>query len=156
MDPDKIEGPMADVLRRIRTGIDAARAFEGPGFTVRESTNLRMLMQNSWRDYTRQPQVCHMQALRQVLNPHGTFNCPAYRGVSYARIGEAHAYRDADSVRTTSATTAALLDNFDASQNCRDVTCLYNDTNWWLERLIESDEPLGEIAVAPDRRDTFL
>jgi hypothetical protein len=156
MDPAKIEGPMADVLRRIRTGIDAARAFEGPGFTVRESTNLRMLMQNSWRDYTRQPQVCHMQALRQVLNPHGTFNCPAYRGVSYARIGEAHAYRDADSVRTTSATTAALLDNFDASQNCRDVTCLYNDTNWWLERLIESDEPLGEIAVAPDRRDTFL
>ena len=156
MDPDKIAGAMADVLRRIRAGVDAARRYESDAFTVRESTNLRMLMANSWRDYTRQPQVCHMQAMRQVLSPHGTFNCPAYRGVSYARIGDKDVYHSADSVREASGMTAALLDNFDASDNCKDVTCLYNDTNWWLERLIESGEDLDAIEVLPDRGDSFL
>ena len=155
MDPAKIEGHMADVLRRIGAGIDAARRFEGPRFVVRESTNLRMLVQDSWRDFTSQPTVCHMQALRQVLSPHGTFNCPAYRGVGYARIGERDAYHDEASVGAASATTAALLDNFDASDRCRNVTCLYNSTNWWLERLIDSEDVLEELTL-PDRRDTFL
>ena len=154
MDPSKIEGAMSDVLRRIRQGIDAARAYEGPGFSVRESTNLRMLMENSWREYTRQPKTCHMQALRQVLSPHGTFNCPAYRGVAAARLGGSDAYCDVDSVASTSNSTAALLDRFDASANCRDVTCLYHETNWWLEHRIEDGESLG--AVTEDRGDTFL
>ncbi|MGA1525733.1 MAG: hypothetical protein ACO4CZ_17335, partial [Planctomycetota bacterium] len=111
-------------------------------------------MENSWREYTRQPRTCHMQALRQVLSPHGTFNCPAYRGVGAARLGESDAYHDADSVAATSRSTAALLDRFDASQNCREVTCLYHETNWWLEARIEDGESLGELAE--DRGDTFL
>jgi phosphoglycolate phosphatase-like HAD superfamily hydrolase len=154
MDPSKIEGGMPDVLRRIRQGIDAARAYEGAAFSVRESTNLRMLMENSWREYTRQPRTCHMQALRQVLSPHGTFNCPAYRGVSAARLGEADAYHDAASVTSTSQSTSSLLDRFDASVNCRDVTCLYHETNWWLEQRIEDGESLGP--ETEDRGDTFL
>ena len=113
-------------------------------------------MENSWRDYTNQPQVCHMQALRQVLSPHGMFNCPAYRGVSYARIGEMDVNHDAESVRATAGMTAALLDNFDASDNCKDVTCLYNSTIWWLEKLIEDGSDLDAVEVLPDRRDTFL
>ena len=52
--------------------------------------------------------------------------------------------------------TAALLDNFDASTNCKDVTCLYNETNWWLERMIDSEDPLDAVEVLPANRDTFL
>ena len=59
---------------------------------MRESTNLRVLEQGSWRDFTRQPRTCHMQALRQVLTPMGIFNCPAHRGVEKARVGGADAF----------------------------------------------------------------
>ena len=156
MDPAEMEGLLADVIARIKVGIDASRAMERPGFAVRESTNLRMLVQSSWRDFTKQPQMCHMQSLRQVLSPHGTFNCPAYRGVSYARVGGADLYKDAGSVREASQMTSGLLDNFDASKNCAQVTCLYNGTNWWLEKLIESDEPLDAIEISADRHDAFL
>ena len=31
-----------------------------------------------------------------------------------------------------------FLDRFDASVECRAVTCLYHSTNWWLEELIEA------------------
>lgn len=156
MDPQKMEGRLAEVVARIRASVDRARALERPGFVVRESTNLRMLMQNSWRDFTRQPRVCHMQALRQVVSPHGTFNCPAYRGVGYARLGGMDLYKDAASAHEGAEMTKALLDNFDASENCKNVTCLYNGTNWWLEQLIESDTPLATIEMVADRRDAFL
>ena len=156
MDPEEMTGGRPEVVQRIRAAVDRARLLERPGFRVLESTNLRMLFENSWRDYTKQPRVCHMQALRQVLSPHGTFNCPAYRGVSFARIGEKNAYRDSGAVRETSAATAAFLDNFDASCNCAEVTCLYNETNWWLERTIESTVDLDEVELTEDRRDAFL
>lgn len=156
MDPAKMEGHRAEVVTRIRSGIDAARKLERPGFAVRESTNLRTLVSNSWEELTHQPQVCHMQALRQVVSPHGTFNCPAYRGVGYARIGDADLYKDKQSVADGVTMTAQLLDNFDASVNCAKVTCLYNGTNWWLEKLIESDQPLDSIPVETDRHDAFL
>ncbi len=97
-----------------------------------------------------------MQALRQVLSRTGRSTARRTAASSYARIGDADRYRDAESVAAASATTAALLDNFDARDNCKDVTCLYNPTNWWLEALIESDESLADVAVLHDRRDTFL
>jgi organic radical activating enzyme len=156
MNPEKMAEQMAAVVRKIVASVDEAKRLERPGFRVLESTNLRMLVQGNWRDYTTQPRTCHMQALRQVLSPHGTFNCPAYRGVGYARIGEENAYKDSEAVRSASRMTAALLDDFDASHNCRDVTCLYNETNWWLEKLIESSQSLEEIPEAEEREDWFL
>ncbi len=156
MDPSHMEGELRKVITRIRESVDAAKALETPNFRVLESTNLRMLLEQSWADYTHQPRMCHMQALRQVINPHGTFNCPAYRGVSYATVGGKDAYKNPDEVRAAAGTTAALLDNFDASDNCKEVTCLYNKTNWWLEQLCESDEDLASLEVQFDERDTFL
>jgi len=156
MDPGRIEGELAKVVARIQAAVAAAKKLERPGFRVVESINLRMLIEGSWRDFTKQPRVCHMQALRQVLNPHGTFNCPAYRGVGYARIGDKDAYKDADSVRQASTITANLLDNFDASDNCKEVTCLYNGTNWWLEQMIESEGAIEGLTATDERRDWFL
>ena len=121
-----------------------------------ESTNLRVLEEGRWDKLKAQPRTCHMQALRQVVTPLGTFNCPAYRGVSYAKLGPKDAYKDADSARATAEGTKKLLDGFDASHNCREITCLYNDTNWWLQRLVDSDEDLSQVEPATDRQDFFL
>ena len=156
MHPDGAEDPLQAVLRRIESSVAEARQFERPGFRVMESTNLRVLMQGNWQDFTKQPKTCHMQALRQVLTPTGVFNCPAYRGVARAKIGSKEIYKDPESANRAAARTAGILDNFDASHECREVTCLYHATNWWLEELSESDEDLSAMAQPRAQRDDFL
>jgi sulfatase maturation enzyme AslB (radical SAM superfamily) len=153
MDPEKTEAGLQEVLARIRAAIDRARRLERPGFRVLESTNLRVLMKGNWRDYTRQPKTCHMQMLRQVVSPLGTFNCPAHRGVAKAKIGDSTVWREGGAGVTA---TRQLLDGFDASVECREVTCLYHSTNWWLEELVASSAPLPANASVQDRADYFL
>ncbi len=156
MDPEKAEGDLRKVRERIVAEVDKAKALERPGYRVMESTNLRLLEQDKWQDFTNQPKTCHMQFLRQVVTPSGTFNCPAYRGVDYARIGEKDAYKDVGSADATAEKTKGLLDGFDASHNCAKVTCLYHGTNWWMENLIESDADLSALEFSEERRDYFL
>jgi organic radical activating enzyme len=153
MEPQHSEAALQDVIARIRAAIDRARALERPGFRVLESTNLRVLMAGSLRDFTRQPKVCHMQMLRQVVTPLGTFNCPAHRGVDKAKLGDGALWQDG---AAGVAGTRALLDGFDASVQCREVTCLYHGTNWWLEELVASSAPLPADAPAAEAADWFL
>ena len=132
-----------------------SRVIATDSFTVRVSTNLRVLEEGSWRDFTKQPRVCHMQALRQVITPMGTFNCPAHRGVDKARVGGADAYADTTMAKLTGGQLADLMDRFDASHECAEVTCLYNSVNWWLEKMIE--DPREEIEIEPgDERLDFI
>lgn len=148
----------SDALAKIGEGLEAARALEQDqsGFRVLESTNLRVLLDGSWRELTKQPRVCHMQALRQVVSPLGVFNCPAYRGVERARIGNAGAWAGVPGVEPPAArATAAILDRFDASCECSEVTCLYNSTNLMLQDLIDNGGSMAEVeAVA--KADFFL
>jgi hypothetical protein len=99
--------------------------------------------------------MCHMQALRQVLTPLGLYNCPAHRGVEKAKIAGKDAYRSPESCHSTAAATAGILDRFDASVECREVTCLYHDTNWWLEKAIE-EGGLDVAAAVSEGGDWFL
>ena len=156
MDPEKAEAELQGVVKRIRESIDEARKLEDGTFKVLESTNLRMLEQGNWRDFTRQPQTCHMQAFRQVLTPTGLFNCPAYRGVERAKISAKDAYGDEALFADTGRNLAGILDRFDASTECREVTCLYNDVNWWLEGLVKGDQLLDDVAAGMERSDYFL
>ena len=53
--------------------------------------------------------------------------------------------------------TAALIQSFDATEQCKEVTCLYNHVNWWLEDLIEHPEKLAEVRTVPGMEpDYFL
>jgi hypothetical protein len=115
-----------------------------------------VLEEGSWRDYTRQPRTCHMQALRQVLTPTGLYNCPAHRGVEKAKIGERTAFTGEAAADATARDVGAILDRFDASHECREVTCLYNGVNWWLEKLVH--DPSADVALDPseERGDFFL
>ena len=156
MDPSATRDEQSRVVARIREEVDRAQALAEDGFTVSVSTNLRVLEAGSWRDYTKQPATCHMQALRQVVTPMGTFNCPAHRGVEKARVGDVDAYADAAMARLTAGQLSDLMDRFDASVECREVTCLYNGVNWWLEKMIEDPREEIEIETGDERNDFFL
>jgi sulfatase maturation enzyme AslB (radical SAM superfamily) len=140
-------------IQAIQRNVALARQLEREDFRVIESTNLRVLMAGNWRDFTRQPKVCHMQALRQVVTPLGTFNCPAHRGVEKARVGAKDAWADP---AAATARTRDILDRFDASTECREVTCLYHGTNWWIESLIEASVAPVAPVDGPPGSDFFL
>ena len=156
MDPAAADSELDRMVTRIRDEVSRAQELEGDGFSVRVSTNLRVLESGSWRDFAKQPRTCHMQALRHVLTPMGTYNCPAHRGVDKALVGSKEAYADPAMAKLAGSQLADLMDRFDASHECREVTCLYNGVNWWLEKLIE--DPRDEIEIEPgdERNDFFL
>ena len=156
MDPARATADLASVVARIRARVDEAKAFASPSFRVVESTNLRVLESGTWRDWTRQPSMCHMQALRQVLTPLGLYNCPAHRGSAKAKIAGKDAYDGHEKARATAAATAAILDRFDASHECRDVTCLYNDVNHAIERAVQGGGGFEEGDASPETLDWFL
>jgi hypothetical protein len=155
MDPAQASASLDATVARIRARLEEAEAFAGPAFRVVESTNLRVLESGTWRALTRQPRTCHMQALRQVLSPMGLYNCPAHRGAEKARIAGRDAYATPEACAATAAATADILDRFDASAQCREVTCLYHATNWWIEAAIEDPRVLDRGAVV-EGEDAFL
>jgi hypothetical protein len=154
MDPSGAHSELATMVKRVREEVDKASRFADEGFDVYESTNLRMLERGDWSESTKQPKTCHVQALRQVLTPTGLFNCPAHRGVAKARLAGADAFATETAACSTTKSLAGLLDSFDASHECREVTCLYNKVNWWLEEVIEKGD--GVLEPAPEREDYFL
>lgn len=156
MDPAQAAEEIHVVSERIRLAVAEARQLESDTFKVVESTNLRLLENQTWQQFTRQPKQCHMQFFRQVLTPHGMFNCPVYRSVPGARIAEADGYRDEQNCQQSAAKLGGLIRRFDAAHECHQVTCLYNSTNWWLEQLIESPEQFAGIVPTPDRGDFYF
>jgi len=147
---------MADVMGAIRRQLDLSKRLETPAFKVVESTNLRVLASNTQRKSTLQPKQCHMQLFRQVVSPLGVFNCPVYRHVEKAKIGDKHSYADDASVARAQQSTARLIGEFNAEHECREVTCLYNDVNWFIEDLIRNPDKLDDLLPVEERNDSFL
>jgi len=145
-----------EALVRIRKLVDRAKLLETDSFKVWESTNLRVLENGTFRNYTQQPKTCHMQFFRQVLSPLGVYNCPVYRNQRHGRLGDRDAYENAVMFRQTQNTLESMLDNFNATRECKEVTCLYNDVNWWLEDLINNPEKVVALEVAEDTGDYYL
>ena len=156
MDPEATKHSLTSVIARIHEQVEAAQLLADERFSVRVSTNLRVLEEGSWQELRNQPRVCHMQALRQVLTPMGTYNCPAHRGVDKAKLGGADAWSDDAMAGLTAGQLADLIDRFDASVECRHVTCLYNSVNWWLEKQIEQPTDAIDIEAGEERLDSFL
>ena len=153
---DKDRESVASTMTRIRSAIQQARELEDERFAVVESTNLRVLENGTYMDYSKQPHNCHMQYFRQVLSPLGVFNCPVYRHVPQALLGGKHAYATRSSTQATQRNTLRLIESFDATEECKDVTCLYNHANWFIEDLINHPEKLDQLNSSFDRGDYFL
>ena len=154
IDPEASLAHHREIVARIRRALDEAKTLATDTFAVMESTNMKLLESGDWAAWTRQPKTCHMQVFRQVLSPLGLWNCPAHRGVEDGRLGDRDAFVDDEAVARTAQSTAEALDAFDASVRCREVTCLYHDANWWLERALEDPEQLTETDTMDG--DTFL
>jgi len=133
------------VIARIREQVDRGKRLETPDFRVYETTNLKVLENRSFRNYTHQPHTCHMQFFRQVMSPLGMYNCPAYRNQPHGKLRERDAYVDGEAYDNTRSSTGKLIHTFDATEQCKEVTCLYNHVNWWMEDLIAHPEKVQEI-----------
>lgn len=145
-----------EALSNIRKSIEVSQKYETKTFKIWESTNLRVLENGTYENYTKQPQTCHMQFFRQVISPLGIFNCPVYRHQDHARLGDKHDYETEKAFEETLSSTEHLLDTFNATEQCKEVTCLYNDVNWWLEDLVNHPEKLDLIEAVEDTGDYYL
>jgi hypothetical protein len=68
-------------------------------------------------------------------------------------VGDADAWAGAERAERARASTAELLERFDASVECREVTCLYHAANWWIEHAIATPG----LSIDPaDGEDLFL
>ena len=156
MDPSGAEEELERITAKIRSAVAEAKKLETDSFKIVESTNMRLLVEQSWQQYTKQPRHCHMQFFRQVLTPHGVFNCPAYRNVPKAKIAERDGYKDAAAREETNRKTGQLIQRFDAAHECREVTCLYNTVNWWIQEMIDGPDNLAQTRPTADHADYFL
>jgi wyosine [tRNA(Phe)-imidazoG37] synthetase (radical SAM superfamily) len=143
-DSDELDG----ILPEIRSQIAQAKKLATPEFRVFETTGMKALTSRQFELLGRQPRRCHMQFFRQVLSPLGTYNCPVYRNQPHGRVGDKNAYASVASFDETRRRVAGHIDNFDATATCAEVTCPYNDANWWIEDLISNPDRLD--ALVPD------
>ena len=155
---DKANEDYENTMNEIREIVKEAKKLESDDFKVIESTNLRVMQSDKWEDHTIQPKNCHMTFFRQVLSPLGVFICPAYRHVDKARVGENNTYTSQNQ-KEAKLNTSKLIQNFDASHECRKITCLYNNANWFVEELIEkarTNPAIVETLEPTEERDYFL
>ena len=157
---DKVEaidlGADTSIIIRICEAIDEAKKlYEDENFKIVESINLKVLENGNWLDFTHQPRTCHMTVFRQVLSPIGLFHCPGFRGIKKSYISDKNAYCNGNISQTQKA-VANILYNFDASKECADCTCLFNQTNWWIEKLITGEVNIDDVESSDERHDYFF
>lgn len=151
------EGLATDSLSRIRQGLEEAGKEADEHFRVIPSLNLLAMFQPELLDAIRnQPRRCHMQALRQVITPTGIYGCPAYRGNERSLISARDGYSTAFKSRETACRTSAQIEKFDASAECRNIACMYNRTNWWLEQLSADGCAVPSVVAEDDEIPVFL
>ncbi len=156
IDIEDRDGHMRDVIERIEAQLEQARPLATDDFRVIETTGLKAMLRGECRTLARQPRECHMQFFRQVLSPLGLYNCPVYRNQPHGKLGDKHANADEAGFMQTRQQTAQSIREFNATTTCEKVTCLYNDVNWWIEKLIENPQELDRLQAAGGAPDYFL
>jgi MoaA/NifB/PqqE/SkfB family radical SAM enzyme len=134
-----------DIADQIQVHLQEARRFAGNQVKILESSNLKAMLNQETDRIKRQPKRCHIQFFRTVVTPFGIFHCPAFRGVAEARIGEAGGYQSEANFRDSLLRTARSILTFDAEEECKEVGCFYNRSNWWLEEFIHSGEDVHAL-----------
>jgi len=135
----------AEIIDQIKIHLQEARHAAEDEVKILESSNLRAVLNREADQIKRQPPRCHMQFFRTVVTPFGIFHCPAFRGVEEARVGEPDGYLSQTKFRESLKRAAKSILTFDAKEECKDVGCFYNRTNWWLEEFIHSKEGVQSL-----------
>jgi len=134
-----------DIIDQIQTRLQEARLLAGDRVKILESSNLKAMLNQETDQIKRQPKRCHIQFFRTVVTPFGIFHCPAFRGVKEARIGEPNGYLSEGKLKESLQRTAQSILTFDAEEECKEVGCFYNRSNWWLEKFIRSKQDVHEL-----------
>jgi MoaA/NifB/PqqE/SkfB family radical SAM enzyme len=134
-----------DIIDQIKVHLREARHLAGDRVKILESSNLKAMLNQETDQIKRQPKKCHIQFFRTVVTPFGIFHCPAFRGVEEARIGDAGGYQSEAKFKESLLMTARSIVTFDAQEECKDVGCFYNRSNWWLEKFIRSKQDVQEL-----------
>ena len=129
-----------EIIDQINIRLQEVKGLAGDRVKILESSNLKAMLNRETEQIKRQPKRCHMQFFRTVVTPFGIFHCPAFRGVEAARIGDRDGYQEGRTFKESLKKTAESIITFDAEEECKDVGCFYNRTNWWLEEFIRSEE----------------
>jgi MoaA/NifB/PqqE/SkfB family radical SAM enzyme len=139
-----------EIIDQINVHLQEAKRFAGDYVQILESSNLKAMLNQETNQIKKQPKRCHMQFFRTVATPLGIFHCPAFRGVEEAKIGEPNGYLSEKKFKESLKRTAQSIMTFDAEEECKDVGCFYNRTNWWLEEFIHSKEDVYGIKKVED------
>jgi len=134
-----------EIIDQIKIHLQEARHAAGDQVKILESSNLKAMLNREIDQIKQQPARCHMQFFRTVVTPFGIFHCPAFRGVEEARVGMPDGYLSETKFRETLQRAAESIRTFDAKEECKDVGCFYNRTNWWLENFIHSKEGVQSL-----------
>jgi len=134
-----------EIVDQIQIYLQEAKHFAGDQVKILESPNLKAVLNQETDRIKRQPKRCHLQFFRTVVTPFGIFHCPAFRGLEEARIGEPDGYLSETKFKESVKKTAQSIVTFDAEEECKDVGCFYNRTNWWLEEVIRSQEDIDTL-----------
>jgi wyosine [tRNA(Phe)-imidazoG37] synthetase (radical SAM superfamily) len=140
----------AEIAKEIKIQLQRAREIVGGKVKIVESSNLKAMLDQETERIKRQPNRCHMQFFRTVVSPFGIYHCPAFRGVDIAKISEKDGYLTDKKFRQSLKRMAQSIETFGATTECKDVGCFYNETNWWLETLIQSKENVHDIEKVKD------
>jgi len=134
-----------EIIDQIKIHLKEARHAAGDHVKILESSNLKAMLNRESDQIKKQPARCHMQFFRTVVTPFGIFHCPAFRGVEEARVGMPDGYLSEAKFRETLERATESIRTFDAKEECKDVGCFYNRTNWWLEEFIHSGEDVHHL-----------
>ena len=67
-----------------------------------------------------------------------------------ALISEKDGYLTDKKFRQSLIRMARSIETFGATAECKDIGCFYNETNWWLERFIQSKKHVHDIETVED------
>ena len=134
-----------NIIDQIKSRLQEARRLAKGPVKILESSNLKAMLNQETDRIKKQPKRCHIQFFRTVVTPFGIFHCPAFRGVEEARIGETTGYLSEVQFKETLLRTVKSILTFDAEDECKEVGCFYNRSNWWLEKFIRSKEDVHEF-----------
>jgi len=139
-----------EIIDRIKLHLQEARQVVGDQVKILESANLKAMLNRETDQIKRQPARCHMQFFRTVVTSFGIFHCPAFRGVEEAKVGKPDGYLSETKFKKSLERTARSILTFDAKEECKDVGCFYNRTNWWLDEFIHSKEDVHDLEKVED------
>jgi wyosine [tRNA(Phe)-imidazoG37] synthetase (radical SAM superfamily) len=140
----------SEIAKEIKIQLQMAREIAGDRVKILESSNLKAMLDQKTKRIKRQPKRCHMQFYRTVVSPFGIYHCPAFRGVEIARIADKDGYLTDNKFKQSLKRVAKSILAFDAEEECKEVGCFYNETNWWLETLIHSEQNVRDIQKVED------